>query len=229
MKYRLTKEAIEELKAMEFSMPRSMFVMEGMGDMRRILAGEWIFEEIKLKLSKPRLKSVEDLKALEGWEASLFDDDWYSVSKYDNIRSIQSYADHKIRQIDMPENEYLVKDCIEQEIEVGDIAKHEGGFIGLVQSIWGSDPVEVELGNRTDEYCYHLNDCKLIRKASEITQSDREKYLGEKAEEPNIWKGAYKEPKEPISIADYQAHKDREFEAKVREIIKKVLKEEAGE
>ena len=60
--------------------------------------------------------------------------------------------------------------------------------------------------------------CKLIRKASEITAQDREKYLGEKAE-----------AKEPISLADYQAHKDREFEAKVREIIKKVLKEEAGE
>ena len=69
-----------------------------------------------------------------------------------------------------------------------------------------------------DGYRDYVSEYMLIRKASEITAEDREKYLGEKAE-----------AKEPISIADYQAHKDREFEAKVREIIKKVLKEEAGE
>jgi hypothetical protein len=46
MKYKLTKEAIKALEAMEFSAPISMFVMEGMGDMRRILAGEWIFKKV---------------------------------------------------------------------------------------------------------------------------------------------------------------------------------------
>ena len=159
MKYRLTKEAIEELKAMEFSTPRSMFVMEGMGDMRRILSGEWIFEEIKpkipkrAKLPKPVLKSIDDFKALEGWEHKWEHNApsiWFNP-KTNRCNSLEGLYTAKIRQIGIPENEYLVKDCIEQET------------------------------------------------------------------------------KEPISIADYQAHKDREFEAKVREIIKKVLKEEAGE
>lgn len=154
MKYRLTKEAIEELKAMEFHTPRSMFVMEGMGDMRRILAGEWIFEEIKPKLPKPVLRSVEDLKALDGWEYGLrywANSDYRECNEWRKDFDFMKFGRAKIRQIDMPENEYLVADCIEQEA------------------------------------------------------------------------------KEPISIADYQAHKDREFEAKVREIIKKVQKEEAGE
>ena len=225
MKYKLTKEAIEELKAMELESNRlDRFILgQQVGE---LIYDLWlnrdieVFEPIAEKLPKPVLKSIDDLKALEGWEYQFKHNApsiWFDLklAKYDLL----DLSKAKIRQIDMPENEYLVADCIEQEIEVGDIAKHEGGFIGLVQSIWGSDPVEVELGNKTDEYCYNLNQCKLIRKASEITQSDREKYLGEKAEEPNIWKGAHKEVKaEPF-----------EFEAKVREIIKKVLKEEAGE
>lgn len=204
MKYKLTKEAIEELKAMEFSTPRSMFVMEGMGDMRRILAGEWIFEEIKPKLPKPRLKSVDDLKALEGWEYGLEDwsnSDYRECRAWRNSFDFMKFGNAKIRQIDMPENEYLVKDCIEQEIEVGDLfewkfrgakeffvaKKNEGGIIRVI--------------NGTT--CQTEN-CKLIRKASEITAEDREKYLGEK-------------------------HDNDELESKVREIIKKVLKEEAGE
>lgn len=159
MKYKLTKEAIEELKSMEFSTPRSMFVMEGLGDMRMILAGEWIFEEIKpkmpkrAKLPKPSIKTFEDFKALKGWEHQwkhTAPSVWFK-SNITLCTTLEEVSKAKIRQIDMPENEYLVKDCIEQET------------------------------------------------------------------------------KEPISIADYQAHKDREFEAKVREIIKKVLKEEAGE
>jgi len=158
MKYKLTESAIEELKAMEFHTPRSMFVMEGMGDMRRILAGEWIFEEIKpkipkrAKLPKPSIKTVEDFKALKGWEHQWQHNPpsiWFEPKR--SLATLEEVSKAKIRQIDMPENEYLVKDCIEQET------------------------------------------------------------------------------KEPISIADYQAHKDREFESKVREIIKKVLKEEAGE
>jgi len=159
MKYKLTQSAIEELKAMEFSKPRSMFVMEGMGDMRRILAGEWIFEEIKpkmpkrAKLPKPTIKTVEDFKALKGWEHQWQYNSpsvWFEP-KRSLATTLEEVSKAKIRQIDMPKNEYLVKDLIEQET------------------------------------------------------------------------------KEPISIADYQAHKDREFEVKVREIIKKVLKEEAGE
>ncbi len=159
MKYKLTQSAIEELKAMEFSTPRSMFVMEGMGDMRRILAGEWLFEEIKpkipkrAKLPKPSIKTFEDFKALKGWEHQWKHNSpsvWFK-SNITLCKTLEEISKAKIRQIDMPENEYLVKECIEQET------------------------------------------------------------------------------KEPISIADYQAHKDREFEAKVREIIKKVLKEEVEE
>ena len=122
----------------------------------------------------------------------------------------------KIRQIDMPENEYLVADCIEQEIEVGDLVQFHNGIDNYYTYFIVDKFDGVLYQSHTD--AYHPEYCKLIRKASEITAQDREKYLGEKAE-----------AKEPISLADYQAHKDREFEAKVREIIKKVLKEEAGE
>ena len=223
MKYRLTKEAIEELKAMEFSTPRSMFVMEGMGDMRRILSGEWIFEEIKPKLPKPVLRSLKDFKALEGWEYR-----WDSFVRWWMPRNtpcnyLGELYTAKIRQIDMPENEYLVADCIEQEIEAGDLvqwipfdstdeSQDDLRQYSIVESIIGGLLFEVD-GDQD-----YVSEYMLIRKASEITAEDREKYLGEK-----------QEAKEPISLADYQAHKDREFEAKVREIIKKVLKEEAGE
>jgi len=223
MKYKLTKEAIEELKAMEFE-ENGQTTYEIISDCIEKLYDGWIstqgfelFQIVAEKLPKPVLKSIEDFVALKGWEYQWEHTAhwvWWSP-KTTPCNSLEELYTAKIRQIDMPENTYLVKDCIEQEIEVGDIAKHEGGFIGLVQSIWGSDLVEVELGNKTDEYCYNLNHCKLIRKASEITAEDREKYLGEKQAEA----------KEPISLADYQAHKDREFEAKVREILVRVLEE----
>lgn len=168
MKYKLTQEAIEELKAMEFEDGSPYQCCDELAQNLE----HWymdnkdakVVEPITIKLPKPRLKSIEDLKALEGWELIYTEDLRGDCIEIDWETSLDLLRSNKIRQIDMPENEYLVSDCIEQEIE-----------------------------------------------------------------EPNIWKGAYKEPKEPISLADYQAHKDREFEAKVREIIKKVLKEEAGE
>lgn len=204
MKYKLTKAAIEELKAMEFHTPRSMFVMEGMGDMRRILAGEWIFEEIKPKLPKPVLKSVEDLKALEGWEYGLRDwanSDYRECNEWRKDFDFMKFGRAKIRQIDMPENEYLVKDCIEQEIEVGDlfIFSPNGKGIYLI-----AKSISYAIVYATNDVGYIKASCKLIRKAADITPEDREKYLGEK-------------------------HDNDELEAKVREIIKKVLKEEAGE
>jgi len=150
MKYKLTKEAIEELKAMEFADTPMLYYW---GDYGRKISKSLSLQPIAEKLPKPTIKTVEDFKALKGWEHQ-----WQynspSVWFKPNItlcKTLEEVSKAKIRQIDMPENEYLVKDCIEQET------------------------------------------------------------------------------KEPISIADYQAHKDREFEAKVREIIKKVLKEEVEE
>jgi len=244
MKYKLTQSAIEELKAMEFSKPRYMFVMEGMRD-SRILPGEWFFEEIKpkipkrAKLPKPSIKTFEDFKALKGWEHQWLHNPpsvWFEPKR--SLATLEEVSKAKIRQIDMAENEYLVKDCIEQEIEVGD----------LVEWLeWTEDRKEIDrYGIATDikgkclEWSAQgvnglLEDHKLIRKASEITQSDREKYLGEK-QEPLSGPAQVPYTAEQQSMSEivptvglYQAWKDRQLEAKVREIIKKVLKEEAGE
>ena len=116
MKYKLTKEAIEELKAMEFDHPT-------------LVVGSWtkadeIFdlEPIAEKLPKPVLKSIDDFKALKGWEHQ-FQHNSPSVWFKPNItlcKTLEEVSKAKIRQIDMPENTYLVKDCIEKEIEVGD-------------------------------------------------------------------------------------------------------------
>ena len=158
MKYKLTESAIEELKAMEFE-EKGQTNYEIISDCIDNLYDGWVntqgfelFEIVAEKLPKPRLKSIDDFVALEGWEYQWeHTPHWIWWASKITCNSLEELYTAKIRQIDMPENEYLVKDCIEQET------------------------------------------------------------------------------KEPISIADYQAHKDREFEAKVREIIKKVLKEEAGE
>jgi len=180
MKYKLTKEAIEELKAMELesNCPDRFILGQQVGE---LIYDLWlnrdieVFEPIAEKLPKPVLRSVEDLQALEGWECHepAFVG-WFSPKEcFIPFGVIQDGA--KIRQIDMPENEYLVKDCIEQD----------------------KSPQQIK---------QEILDIK-------------EDIINRKIEEPNIWKGAYKE----IKTGPF------DFEAKVREIIKKVLKEEAGE
>lgn len=120
MKYKLTQSAIEKLEAIEFETSDKVWI-EYYGNKRRIFLE---LEPIAEKLPKPRLKSVEDLKALYGWrlysESNLSTtetvDEWgelYHKYIFDNCVTLG----YKIRQIDMPENEYLVADCIEQEIE----------------------------------------------------------------------------------------------------------------
>ena len=161
MKYKLTQEAIEEINKIMNSISidsipaagQPIYFIHLMQAIRDQVDMELkLIEKVAEKLPKPRLKSIDDFVALEGWEYQWeHTPHWIWWASKITCNSLEELYTAKIRQIDMPENEYLVKDCIEQET------------------------------------------------------------------------------KEPISIADYQAHKDREFESKVREIIKKVLKEEAGE
>ena len=103
MKYKLTKEAIEELKSMEFDHPT-------------LVVGSWTkademfdLEPIAEKLPKPSLKSVEDFKALEGWEYQWEHNSpvrWW-MPRNTPCNYLGELYTAKIRQIDMPENEYL--------------------------------------------------------------------------------------------------------------------------
>jgi hypothetical protein len=99
----------------------------------------------------------------------------YNYLDFDHCKLIRKAKDITIED----RVKYLGEEPEIEEIEVGDLAKHDGGFVGLVQDIWDSGVINVEIGTKGDEYCYSLKDCKLIRKAKDITESDRIKYLGE--------------------------------------------------
>ncbi len=141
MKYKLTQEAIKELEAMVFEYHSTYESCLDLGD---ALHDHWlnsnkfkVFEPIVEKLPKPVLRSVEDFVALEGWEYQWeHTPHWIWWASKITCNSLEELYTAKIRQIDMPENEYLVKDCIEQETkEPISIAEFEAKVREIIKKV----------------------------------------------------------------------------------------------
>ena len=197
MKYKLSKKQIDELSQAKFDHPW----LRGRGAHTQTSGSHHKVFDIELEpiiqaLPKPTIRNVEDLKALEGWEleSKMYPQgEWYSLDhKFVFERCYE--ISYKIRQIDLPSNSFLVSDCIEEieeSIEVGDLVewlkwnnKSTHKRYGIVQEI-----VSYQLRLDCDILFGGINTHKLIRKAKDITQADRVKYLGEEPMEIEVTDG----------------------------------------
>ncbi len=118
MKYKLSKKQLEELSEMEWD--QDLLKVKALTSSTHAIF--LTMDPIIEPLPKPSIKTLEDFKALGGWEYKWEHSSvWFDVKNFPH--TLDSLKTATIRQKDLPSNSFLLSDCIEEAEEVSEIEK----------------------------------------------------------------------------------------------------------